>query len=166
MILLRKILKKILPMNNQTMGLYIMINKLALTLKIKKNIKKYSLNIETTTVCDAKCKFCTHNDIIRNKIKIPKHMKVDQAKLIIDKLVELTKDIPQDQIYINPTGLGEPTLNPDLFFILEYIKLKFPASKIYMNTNCIGLNKELGSSPFLSVKSLAGLMRHHRHAHD
>jgi len=101
------------------------------------------LNIELTTICNAKCVYCTHEDLIKSGHKIPKHLNYEFAKYIIDKLREITQDVPEKEIRITPVGLGEPLLYPYFFEVVAYIRKLFPSALIHANTNCIALSNNV-----------------------
>lgn len=111
------------------------------------NIKYYpiDINIEITTKCNAKCDSCTHDEIIASGDRPLKHMNIEFARNIIDKLKEMTvlHNIPQNLIKFSPVGLGEPLLNPDFFEIISYAKKIFPKAILHMNTNGILLTPEI-----------------------
>ncbi len=111
------------------------------------NVKYFpiDLNIEVTTKCNAKCDSCPHDKIIASGDRPLKHMDIEFAKNIIDKLKEMTvlQNVPQNLIRFSPVGLGEPLLNPDLFKIISYAKKTFPKAILHMNTNGILLTPEI-----------------------
>jgi len=101
------------------------------------------LNIEITTICNSKCAFCTHEELVNHGKKQAKHMEFEFAKSVVDKLREITKEqeVPEEKIRISPVGLGESLLHPDFFNLIEYIRGLFPKACIHSNTNGISLDE-------------------------
>jgi hypothetical protein len=100
------------------------------------------LNLETTTICDSKCRYCGRKKLIESGEKTAKHMPLEVAKRCIDRLRELTRHIPDAMLTFTPVGAGEPLLNPDYFSIVKYARQRFPDAVITSNTNCIALDTE------------------------
>jgi MoaA/NifB/PqqE/SkfB family radical SAM enzyme len=99
------------------------------------------LNIELTSVCNAKCVFCTHETLVRGGLKLSKHMSLDFAKMVLDRLRALTESlgIPDHEIRLGPVGLGEPLLFPHFAEVVRYARELFPRAFIHANTNCLSL---------------------------
>ena len=72
-----------------------------------------------------------------------RHMGYRFAKQVIDRLREMTKDIPSKDITIAPVGLGEPLLHLRYFDLNTYIRELFPEAIIHANTNCINLEGKI-----------------------
>lgn len=102
------------------------------------------LNIELTSVCNAKCVFCTHETLVRGGLKPSKHMSLDFAKTVLDRLRTLTDSlgIPDDAIRLGPVGLGEPLLYPHFAEVVRYARKLFPRAFIHANTNALALKGE------------------------
>jgi len=132
-------LKKILPKNKYTVKMY----------RFAKNIKKQpypnyyptDLNFEMTTYCNSNCLFCTRENLISNNQRPLKHMSMETFHKTLNLFKRLTDEIPPTMLKINPTGLGEPTLHPQLWCALHQVRDEFPHSRILMNTNGVGLNE-------------------------
>jgi radical SAM protein with 4Fe4S-binding SPASM domain len=100
----------------------------------KKNIiEKVPLQIDlfAVDVCNLKCPFCLRRNYSPGK----GFMKFSQVKKILD-------DASQFGLYaFNFAGLGEPTLHPDLFKIIQYAKEK-KVVDVNIHTNCTRLSPE------------------------
>lgn len=88
-----------------------------------------SLNIETTSICNLKCVMCTHSssDFGRQKINL--------TEKIFTQLVEYVKNAE----YIQLHGIGEPTLSPMFWKLLDILNEKTWSS---VNTNLVKITDE------------------------
>jgi sulfatase maturation enzyme AslB (radical SAM superfamily) len=117
--------------------------------RFAKNLKKQpypnyyptDLNFEMTTYCNSNCLFCTREKLISNNQRPLKHMSMETFHKTLNLFKRLTDEIPPTMLKINPTGLGEPTLHPQLWCALHQVRDEFPYSRIMMNTNGVGLNE-------------------------
>ena len=102
------------------------------------------LNIEITTVCNSKCRFCTHETLIKDGTKQSRHMDFSKVSQAIDRLKDITigRGIRDEMIRFSPVGLGEPLLHPEFFDIIEYSRGSFPSAHLHANTNCISLREK------------------------
>ena len=100
------------------------------------------LNIEVSTICNAKCTCCPHGTLIKNGTRPNRFMNLDNYKKTIDWFKEITKNVPSKDIWLTPVGLGETLLHPDLFNLLQYSRQSFPESFIHLATNGIALDKK------------------------
>lgn len=89
------------------------------------------VHIESSTHCNAKCKFCPHSQIKRHGM-----MKYKMFTNIIDQAMDLGCKA------FTVFRLGEPLLFPHLFDWLDYIRLKKANVSIY--TNGYNLTPEIG----------------------
>ncbi len=91
------------------------------------------VHIELTNICNFNCVFCPKADMKRR----PGYMDADLARRVID---ELASHSISDKITFHV--MGEPTLHPEFFSILEYALHK--KMKIGLTTNGAGLHGSLG----------------------
>ncbi|MGF3553926.1 MAG: radical SAM/SPASM domain-containing protein [Thermoplasmatota archaeon] len=131
------LITSIIPKNEITLKFYRMLRRFE---PLSKNYP-VDLNFEITTVCNSKCVFCTHEGLVKSGKKEVKHMDFNLIKLICDKFVEMTKEIPSEKLTVNVTGLGEPLLHPKYFETIELIRHCFPKARIVTNTNGICLDE-------------------------
>jgi len=87
-----------------------------------------SINIEITSRCNLKCKFCVNSTMEREKRDI--------SNEIFEKIINDIKCYPEVSNII-PVGLGEPFLNKNWYDLLVMIKMEFPGIPIYIVTNGI-----------------------------
>jgi radical SAM protein with 4Fe4S-binding SPASM domain len=80
------------------------------------------IQVEVTTFCNMNCLSCGRRDIIGK----PHHMQFVELKKIFDSIQ------PHN---INLSGLGEPLLNPDIFKMINYCKLKGAVVNFPTNLN-------------------------------
>jgi len=113
------LIKKLLDSPSNS-GLKSAINQLLLGLSNKLELahaygQPTSVQIESTTYCNAKCSMCGRTMVYTGKNpKKPKHMSFQKFKKIMLKLPYCK--------YIDLQGLGEPLLNPDLISIIKFCK--------------------------------------------
>ena len=88
------------------------------------------LQIETTTICNGKCKFCIHS-------KLSKYGTMTDE--IFLKILNDAKEIPSIQIII-PMMLGEPFCDKKIFKRLNLINKILPDKQIHLYTNGSLLN--------------------------
>ena len=81
-----------------------------------------------TSKCNQKCKFCFR--------KKSKDNSLDKNKKIVDKLSNL-------KIKTLSISGGEALLYNDIFYLLDYIKIKLPKTKLILNTNCQGIEDNM-----------------------
>jgi len=83
------------------------------------------LQIETTTACNGRCKFCIHNTL-------PKfgHMSDD----IFKKILNDAREIPSI-VSVVPMMLGEPFCDPKIFKRLKMINDILPGKAVHLFTN-------------------------------
>lgn len=111
----------------------------------KKNYSFYPsvIGIETSTFCNINCNFCTYNNLINiNKIRKKMFMNKTVFKKIINKLNNNIL-FNMDNLQIGLHGLGEPLMNKNIFYMINYTKKIFPNSFLYINTNGHLLNRKL-----------------------
>lgn len=110
-----------------------------------KNKKNYGLwdffgpvNIETTTHCNLRCKWCPNSKYDRGLKKNEKKMSEKLFKKIIGELAEIKfKGI------IRPFFYGDPLVDERMPELIKYIKKKLPQGKVYLNTNGVALTVDL-----------------------
>jgi MoaA/NifB/PqqE/SkfB family radical SAM enzyme len=103
------------------------------------------INIEVTSFCNSKCKFCTHESLINAGLKKQYHMDYDLFTYTILKIKRITSElgILSDKLSIGLVGLGEPFLYPRFFEALSYTRKIFPKAMIHANSNCIVLKGKI-----------------------
>lgn len=90
--------------------------------------KPFMLKFENSTLCNLKCQMCPLNKGLKRKTGI---LSFEKFKRIYDEI---------NPPYLNLTGIGEPLLNPDIFKIIKYGRLK--GSVVKIDTNGTLLTKE------------------------
>lgn len=86
------------------------------------------ISVETQTVCNAKCSFCTYPKLERLGTKMP-----DQ---LIDKIISDLEDIPNDvQFRFAPFKVSDPFTEPRLFNIIKKINDRLPNASIDIYSN-------------------------------
>jgi len=101
----------------------------------QKNFRVYT---EITTLCNAKCKMCSRDRLIKeNKMQV-----INMPKEILDKIIEDIKDLVKKGYHISfiPIGLGEPLLFPNLFSLFKTLKEIDKKIYIILTTNGVLLN--------------------------
>jgi len=86
------------------------------------------VHLSVTGRCNLECRFCSYSDHISKK----EHVGMAQMGCL-DFLDHL-------QTVRLSSGLGEPTINPHLGAIIEYLATKFPHIDINFSTNGVALN--------------------------
>lgn len=81
-----------------------------------------------TSKCNQKCKFCFR--------KKSTDISLEKNKKIVDKLSNL-------KIKTLSISGGEALLYNDIFYLLDYIKIKLPKTKLILNTNCQGIKDNI-----------------------
>lgn len=74
-----------------------------------------------TSKCNQKCKFCFRKKCTDSSL--------EKNKEIVDKLSKL-------KVKTLSISGGEAILYKDIFYLLDYIKIKLPKTKLILNTNC------------------------------
>jgi len=101
------------------------------------------LNVELTTICNARCTFCTREKLMRSGARKPGHMDEALARHVLDRLLALTRHqgVGDSDVQFTPVGLGEPLHYPALFDVIAYARELWPAGEIRINTNGIALDE-------------------------
>ncbi|WP_395145118.1 radical SAM protein [Moraxella atlantae] len=96
--------------------------------------------VEITDMCNLDCPVCFADSGMSREVKLPhlpyRHKSIDTVKAMLDTVVA-SEGMPD---VVQLSG-GEPTLHPQLFEILDYIKT-LPIRHVMINTNGIRLAKE------------------------
>lgn len=95
-----------------------------------KNIRKnraYRIMIEVTSVCNARCIFCPHQNMSRKKM----HMEDQTFEKILQRLHDEEIDPPRIDLF----HLGEPLLDKYVFQKVRILKKEFPKSNIVFTSN-------------------------------
>ncbi|MDH4128448.1 MAG: spiro-SPASM protein [Spirochaetota bacterium] len=92
------------------------------------------IEIEITNSCNCECIICPRTHLMKREIQ---NMSLDKYKAIVNELKSFCDDIS-----IAFTFMGEPTLHPKLFDMIEFT-LKIPKITLIIETNGILLNKEM-----------------------
>lgn len=94
--------------------------------------------IENTTVCNLRCRFCTHPRLNLKGEMISPQM----WDLIIAEIKELYSRFPRKRPKIIYGGMGEPLLNPQFLEHLRNIRQELPKARIQIDTNGVVLDAE------------------------
>ena len=88
-----------------------------------------TLLVEVSSKCNLKCRMCNiHHD-------------TRSGRIIPDKLLDLTFDLAKTASVVNPFGLGEPLLHPDIARIVG--KYKSQGASVALVTNGMLLDEEI-----------------------
>jgi MoaA/NifB/PqqE/SkfB family radical SAM enzyme len=87
----------------------------------------HTLEIEATNQCNTRCLHCPHETITRPK----GIMTWETFQTVADKVMALSQ--PQA---VDFAGMGEPTLNPNLYRFIEYFRGRVPT---FITTNASAL---------------------------
>ena len=100
--------------------------------------KNFRVYVEITTLCNAKCKMCSRDTLIKEK----KMQAINMPKKILDKIVKDIKNLVKKGYHISfiPMGLGEPLLFPNLFSLFKTLKRIDKNIYIILTTNGVLLN--------------------------
>jgi radical SAM protein with 4Fe4S-binding SPASM domain len=99
------------------------------------NNKIFGLGIENSCFCNAKCTFCPHEKMKREKIFMNMN--------VFNKLVERLKQEKINVRYVNMAGTGEPLMDKEIFKKIKIIKKEFPKAIMYLPTNFSLADKEM-----------------------
>ena len=97
--------------------------------------------VECTTHCNARCKHCTHDELIRSGARQSKSADKYEIfyRVVKARMLCLLTRCPD--ACIEPVGLGEPLLHKDICEIIEFMCGLF--EKVNLNTNCSMLSDEM-----------------------
>jgi len=103
------------------------------------------LGIELTTLCNSKCRFCTHDTLVHSGQRKAGHMPLAFANQVLERLRELVRlqGVPERAVHFSPTGLGSPLLYPHLFDVIDRARQLFPKAHIRFSSNGIELTGEV-----------------------
>lgn len=101
----------------------------------------HAVNFECTTICNAKCKNCSHEELISSGDRLPKYVPLEKMKYYIKKVKLMTLLYGIDDPLVLPVGLGEPLCHPQIVDILRYMEIFF--KRISFTTNASLLNAEI-----------------------
>lgn len=90
--------------------------------------KPFKLKFESSTLCNLKCIMCPLTSGLKRERGV---LSFENFKKIFDEI---------NPPYLNLTGLGEPILNPDIFRIIRYARMK--GALVKLDTNATLLNEE------------------------
>ncbi len=97
----------------------------------------FGINIEPTSVCNFKCRFCFHGD---GNVKFEKgFMEFSLFQKIVDDLKEFPKKIKSVYLYHR----GESLLHPQIAEMVKYVKQADVAQEVIIFTNASLLTPEL-----------------------
>ena len=98
-------------------------------------VKSYPViaQIETTNICNIKCKMCAHVVESWRKKNPPKNLSLDEFKLIVNQL-------PYIQ-YALISGVGEPLLNPHILDMIQYAHCKGVKTGFFTNAVLLTPNR-------------------------
>jgi MoaA/NifB/PqqE/SkfB family radical SAM enzyme len=103
------------------------------------------VNIETTTLCNARCTFCAYPKVSRPK-----------SVMTMDVFEQICRDFEAlggGLLGLSPM-MSDPLVDP---FVVDRIRLvneKFPTIRLHMFTNLIGLSRFLDDEVLLLLRSL------------
>jgi hypothetical protein len=85
--------------------------------------------IEVTTICNLRCKYCPHPKMQRPKV----HMEWDTYRRAIEFAKPFYEMGTQNELSL--TGIGESTMHPDFILMLKVARTAFPTLQIGFSTN-------------------------------
>lgn len=126
--------KQSIPVQYQSDGRLLLVERIPINTPL-------SLQIETASACNFKCKFCIHGN---DKLLIEKHyhsgiMTFELFEKIVSDLGQFEEKIK----YITLHSRGEPLLNPRLPEMIKLLKKTGVVDKISLNTNGALLTSDL-----------------------
>ncbi len=95
---------------------------------------KYRIMIETSSLCNAQCEFCSNPTLIREK----KVMDDELFSLIIERIIKEKIDVEKFILHLN----GEPFTDKKLIDRIKLLKQTFPKSVVWFTTNFSMPNEE------------------------
>lgn len=96
-----------------------------------------AVNFECTTICNARCKNCTHEKLISSGIREAKYVSLDKMKYYIKKVKLITLVCGIEDPLVLPVGLGEPLCHPQIMDILKYMEIFFKRISFTTNANLL-----------------------------
>ena len=97
--------------------------------------KEMAISFGCSTVCNAKCRNCTHETMVRDGELIPRIVELKELYYWVRKYKLLSLLSDMHVTGVDPVGMGEPLTNPNIIEILKYIKIFFPDAALGLNTN-------------------------------
>lgn len=91
------------------------------------------VSFEASSCCNAKCRSCTHEELIRSGKRTQKIADKQTLFYRIRKIKLITLLFHTEVGAASPVGLGEPLTHPDIVEIIAYMKVFFPV--VGINTN-------------------------------
>lgn len=91
------------------------------------------ISVEASSYCNAKCRNCTHEELIRSGRRVQKLADKQVVFYRIRKTKLITLLFHSEVAAASPVGLGEPLTHPDIVEIIAYMKAFFPV--VGINTN-------------------------------
>ncbi len=89
--------------------------------------KTYSVVLETSSICNARCVFCPHQDMKREKIVMPDSVFHTALRRIMDERI--------NPPFIDLFDIGEPLIDRVIFDRVRQVKKHFPSSLVRFTTN-------------------------------
>lgn len=89
--------------------------------------KRYRIMIETSSLCNARCEFCSNPTLVREK----KVMDDAMFSLIIERILKEKIDVEKFILHLN----GEPFTDKKLIDRIKLLKQTFPEVPIWFTTN-------------------------------
>lgn len=99
------------------------------------------VSIEVTSCCNAKCRNCTHEELIKSGKRVQKIVDTPTVLYRIRKTKLITLLFHAEVSSASPVGLGEPLTHPDIAQIISYMETFFPGV-VGINTNAGLLSKQ------------------------
>jgi len=87
--------------------------------------------VEITSNCNLRCKYCVHG-------KMPR-AKMDMTFDTFARVIELVKGYAQEEL--NLCGIGESTMHPQFIEFVQYAREQLPHIDLTMATNGVGLTE-------------------------
>ncbi len=92
------------------------------------------VSIEVTSCCNARCRNCTHGELIKSGKRIQKIVDIQTVFYRIRKTKLITLLFHTEVSSACPVGLGEPLTHPNIAQIISYMEVFFP-TVVGINTN-------------------------------
>lgn len=100
----------------------------------------FTIQVEASSACDLRCKFCALSS--ENAMKQRKHVMKNMSTETFSLIIEQLKEFPQRLKRLSFAGLGEVLMNPHLPNMVREAKISGVAREVTLSTNAVKLTRE------------------------